>query len=69
MIGDFNAHMGVLEQGSNIWQGVLGKHGKNERNMAGVELLKFCAVSELSIMNTWRYIRVLGCILQPRNVI
>ena len=53
MLGDFNVRVGVLELGSNAWRGVLGRHGKNERNSAGVELLEFCAVNELSIMNTW----------------
>ena len=36
-----------------IWQEVLGRYGKNECNLAGAELLEFCAVNELSIMNTW----------------
>lgn len=53
MLGDFNARVGVLEQGSDAWQRVLGRHGMHERNLAGVELLEFCAVNELSIMNTW----------------
>ena len=29
------------------------RKSKSERNPAGVELLEFCAVNELSIMNTW----------------
>ena len=53
MLGDFNARVGVLDQVSDVWQGVLGRYGKSERNLAGVELLEFCAVNELSVMNTW----------------
>ena len=33
--------------------GSSGKTGMNERNIAGIDLLEFCAVNELSIMNTW----------------
>ena len=53
MLGDFNARVGILESGSDEWQGILGTHGKSERNPAGVDFLEFCAVNELSIMNTW----------------
>ena len=53
MLGDFNARVGVLDQDSDVWQGVLGRYGKSECNLAGVELLEFCAVNELSVMNTW----------------
>ena len=53
MLGDFNARVGVLDQDSDVWQGVLGRYGKSERNLAGVELLEFYAVNELSVMNTW----------------
>ena len=45
--------LGVLEQRNDAWQGVLGRHGMKEHNIAGVDLLEFCAVNELSIMNTW----------------
>ena len=27
MLGDFNARVGVLDTGNNLWQGVIGKHG------------------------------------------
>ena len=27
MLGDFNARVGVLDTGNNLWQGVVGKHG------------------------------------------
>ena len=52
-LGDFNARVGVLDQGSDVWCGVLGRHGKSERNLAGEEFLEFCAANSLSIMNTW----------------
>ena len=45
--------MGVLDQGSDVWCGVLGRHGKSERNLAGEEFLEFCPANSLSIMNTW----------------
>lgn len=35
------------------WSGVLGRYGLSERNIAGEELLGFCASNVLSIMNTW----------------
>ena len=32
MLGDFNARVGMLDTGNNLWQGVIGKHGLSERN-------------------------------------
>ena len=32
---------------------MLGEHGLDERNMAGEEFLQFCAVNQLTVMNTW----------------
>ena len=40
MCGDFNTRVGVLDEDSSLWQGVLGRHGKSERNLAGHELLE-----------------------------
>ena len=34
MLGDFNARVGVLDTGNNLWQGVIGKHGLSERNFS-----------------------------------
>ena len=51
-LGDFNARVGVLDQGSDVWCGVLGRHGMSERNLPGEEFLEFCAANSLSIMNT-----------------
>ena len=53
VLGDFNARVGVLDQDSDLWRGILGRHGMIERNLAGHELLEFCAINNLSIMNTW----------------
>ena len=53
MLGDFNARVGVLDTGNNLWQGVIGKHGLSEHNFVGKEFLEFCALNQFSIMNTW----------------
>ena len=53
MLGDFNARVGVLKAGEEEWQGVVGKHGLDERNEAGEEFLQFCALNQLTVMNTW----------------
>ena len=45
MLGDFNARVGVLDTGKNLWQGVIGKHGLSEHNFGGEELLEFCALN------------------------
>ena len=44
--------MGVLKAGDDSWRGVIGKHGIDERNLAGEEFLQFCAVNQLTVMNT-----------------
>ena len=33
VLGDFNAR--VLDQDSNLWRGILGRHSMSERNLAG----------------------------------
>ena len=53
MLGDFNARVGVLKDGEEEWQGVIGKHGLDERNEVGEEFLQFCALNQLTVMNTW----------------
>ena len=40
--------MGVLDKDSSLQQGVLGRHGKSERNLVGHDLLEFCAINSLS---------------------
>ena len=52
LLGDFNARVGVLDH-NDLWSSVLGRYGLSERNIAGEELLGFCASNVLSIMNTW----------------
>ena len=37
MLSDFNARVGVLDTGNDLWQGVIGKHGLSERNFVGKE--------------------------------
>lgn len=53
VLGDFNARVGILNDRSDLWRGVLGRHGLPERNQAGEVLLEVCVINELSIMNTW----------------
>ena len=72
MLSDFNARVGVLDTGNDLWQGVIGKHGFSERHFVGEEFLEFCALSQFSIMNTWfqrrKSIKELGRTQQQRNV-
>ena len=52
IMGDWNARVGSnLEDGQ--WDRVLGMHGLGRMNEAGLNLLSFCAVNNLSIMNTF----------------
>ena len=37
LLGDFNARVGVLDTGNDLWQGVLWKHGLSECNFVGLE--------------------------------
>ena len=34
-MGDFNARVGVLDTGNNLWQCVIEKHGLSELNFVG----------------------------------
>ena len=53
LLGDFNARVGVLKLGEEECQGVVGKHGLDERNEAGEVFMQFCALNQLTVMNTW----------------
>ena len=53
VLGDFNARVGVLKPDDDLWHGVIGRHGIDERNLAGEEFLQFCTVNQLTVMNTW----------------
>ena len=51
-LGDFNAKVGVLKQGDQMWHGTVGRHGLDERNAAGEEFLWFCTLNQLTVVNT-----------------
>ena len=53
LLGDLNARVGVRNPDNGLWEGVIGSHGRSERNTAGEDLLQFCSINQLSIMNTW----------------
>ena len=53
VLGDFNARVGVLKAGNDEWHGVLGKHGLDECNEEDDDFLQFCALNQLTVMNTW----------------
>ena len=52
-MGDFNARVGKGDPKSNLWKGTIGYHNLSERNQAGQDLLQFCELSQLSVLNTW----------------
>ena len=53
LLGDFNARVGVLGPDEECWRDVVRKHGLDVRNKAGEKLLQFCAMNQLTVMNTW----------------
>lgn len=53
ILGDMNARVGKRNPESDLWAGVIGKHGLGERNKAGEEYLELCAMHQLVVMNTW----------------
>ena len=57
LVGDFNARVGSSDRESSemasTWEGVRGYHGVGRENDAGKELLSFCALNELTLMNTF----------------
>lgn len=50
VMGDFNAKVGT---NSEVWRGIVGKHGLGEENERGERLLNFCASNNLVVTNTW----------------
>ena len=53
LVGDFNARVGSTPREENsVWHGVHGYHGVGEMNESGENLLSFCAMNELIVMNT-----------------
>ena len=54
LVGDFNARVGSAANSSSeeTWNGVRGIHGVGRMNGAGADLLTFCALNELTIVNT-----------------
>ena len=53
-LGDFNARMGVLKQGDEMWDETIGRHGLDGRNAVREEFLHFCALNQLTVMNISR---------------
>ena len=49
LLGDFNARVGKR---SDIWRGVLGRHGVGNMNANGLRLLSLCSEHNLLITNT-----------------
>ena len=53
ILGDFNARVGKQDLDSNLWKRIIGYHGLVERNQAGENLLQFCELNHLRVLNTW----------------
>jgi hypothetical protein len=47
-----NARVGKRNPESDLYAGVIGKHGLGESNKAGEEVLELCAMYQLVVMNT-----------------
>ena len=52
VMGDWNARVGSY-QGGEQWSRVIGGHGLGRANEAGFDLLSFCEINNLAIMNTF----------------
>ena len=53
MLRDLNARVGQRNRDSDVWSNVLGHFGIDNINQAGEDLLSFCNLNQLSMMNTW----------------
>jgi len=42
----------VFNPQDDLWHGVVGRYGIEERNLADEDFLQFCECNQLSIMNT-----------------
>ena len=66
-----NASFGMLDTENRFWEGVIGMHGRSERNAAGEELLQFCSINQLTIMNTWYQMKgftsIRGCTREQKS--
>ena len=53
LLGDINARVGVLVPDEECWRDVVGRHGLDQWNEAGEELLQLCAMNQLTVINIW----------------
>ena len=51
MLGDFNARVGMFDPADGLWHKTIGRYGLVERNHAGEELLQFCELNQLTVLN------------------
>ena len=51
MLGDFDASVGMFDPADGLWHRTISRHGLAERNRAGEELLQFCEINQLAILN------------------
>ena len=42
-----------MKQDKGEWCGIIRKHGLDKRNEAGEEFMQFCALNQLTLVNTW----------------
>ena len=47
LLGDFNARVGVADSNDSLWSNVIGRHGLDERNLAGEEFLQVCELNHV----------------------
>ena len=55
VVGDLNARVSSSDRGGGVlaWDGVRGLHGVGKMNEAGEEMMSFCVLNELAVMNTY----------------
>ena len=53
VLGDLNARVGLRSIDSDVWSSVLGHFGIDDLNQAGEDLLSFCDLNHLSLMNIY----------------